>query len=351
MMRSTSKDIKSMIGQMIISGIRGTQPEDAKNFFQSLDGLTIGGVILYDQNVSTNPPSPHNIQSSEQVKSLNAELQTCSNVPLFIGVDQEGGQVNRLKNEYGFPDSQSWADIGALESKSKTKSHSEGIAVTLIDHGLNMNFAPVLDLPIHPENIIVQKNRCFSNDPKSIAIHAKQFIYAHLKHQVIPVCKHFPGQGSAAEDTHEGFVDVSDKWTENELIPYQHLINNSCLPAIMTSHIFHQKLDPDYPATLSPKILTDLLRNKMGFNGVIVSDDPQMGAIADHYNLKTVVKLMINAGIDMFCFGNNLVYDPNIVKKVYSVTLELLGEGSITTQQIETAYQRIIKLKSMVGLA
>ena len=119
----------------------------------------------------------------------------------------------------------------------------------------------------------------------------------------------------------------------------------------MTSHIFHQKLDPDYPATLSPKILTDLLRNKMGFNGVIVSDDPQMGAIADHYNLKTVVKLMINAGIDMFCFGNNLVYDPNIVKKVYSVTLELLGEGSITTQQIETAYQRIIKLKSMVGLA
>lgn len=350
-MRSTSKEINSMIGQMIMTGFRGISPEDATSFFQSLDGLTIGGVILYDQNVTTNPPSLHNIRSPEQVKSLNAALQSCSEIPLFIGVDQEGGQVNRLKKEYGFPDSQSWTDIGMEESESNTIEHGSSISSTLKTHGFNMNFAPVLDLPINSENVIVQKGRCLSLDPKVVSHHAELFIHAHLEHNVIPVCKHFPGQGSATTDSHEGFVDVSDSWSEKELIPYQHLIAQNSLPVIMTSHLFHQGLDPNYPATLSRNILNDLLRIELGFNGVIVSDDPQMGAITNHYDLKTVVRLMINAGVDIFCFGNNLVYDPNIVKKVYAVILELLDEGTVTTQQIETAYNRIIILKSMIGLA
>lgn len=340
-----------MIGQMIMTGFRGTSPDNAYSFLQSLDSLNISGVILYDQNLTTNPPSNHNIRSPEQVKSLNAALQSYSDVPLLIGVDQEGGQVNRLKKEYGFPDSKSWADIGSFDEETKTISHSEKIASVLSEFGFNLNFAPVLDLSIHPENIIVQKGRCCSDDPVVVANHAKLFINSHLEKNVIPVCKHFPGQGSATSDTHEGSVDVSDTWTENELIPYEHLINKKCLPAVMTSHLFHKGLDHDYPATLSIKILNDLLRGEMSFDGVIISDDPQMGAIRNHYDLKTVIKLMINAGVDMFCFGNNLVYDPDIVKKVYAIIGELLDENLITINQIETAYNRILKLKLQIGLA
>ena len=118
----------------------------------------------------------------------------------------------------------------------------------------------------------------------------------------------------------------------------------------MTSHLFHKELDPELPATLSSKILKDLLRNQMEFEGVIISDDPQMGAIANHYDLKTVIRLMINAGVDMFCFGNNLIYDPEIVHKVHSIISELLDEGLISSNQILNSYERIMNLKSKIGL-
>ena len=104
-----------MIGQMIMVGLRGTSPDDAKYFFRHLNGLTIGGVILYDQNVTTSPPSSHNILSPEQVKDFNEALQSFSPTPLLIGIDQEGGQVNRLKESYGFLPSKSWAELGQID--------------------------------------------------------------------------------------------------------------------------------------------------------------------------------------------------------------------------------------------
>jgi beta-N-acetylhexosaminidase len=350
MMNSTTSDIKTMIGQMIMVGLRGTSPDDAKYFFRSLNGLTIGGVILYNQNVTTSPPSSHNILSPEQVKDFNEALQSFSPTPLLIGIDQEGGQVNRLKEKYGFPQSNSWAKLGLLNDIEETQSHSNNMASTLSDHGFNLNFAPVLDLSVNPDSFIAKKGRCFSNNPVSVSTHAELFILSHLAQNVVPVCKHFPGQGSAGGDTHEGIVDVTKTWSETELKPYQTLIDQDYIPAIMTSHLFHKGLDPELPATLSSKILTDLLRNKMGFDGVIISDDPQMGAIANHYDLKTVLQLMIYASVDIFCFGNNLIYDPTIVQKIHSTIVELLDEGSITIAQVEKSYKRIMYLKTRIGL-
>jgi len=349
-MNSTTNDIKTMIGQMIMVGLRGTSPDDAKYFFRHLNGLTIGGVILYDQNVTTSPLSSHNILSPEQVKDFNEALQSFSPTPLLIGIDQEGGQVNRLKESYGFLPSKSWAELGQIDDIEETHSHSKNMASTLFDHGFNLNFAPVLDLSVNPDSFIAKKERCFSSDPKNIAIHSEILMKTHLDQNMVPVCKHFPGQGSAGGDTHEGIVDVTETWSETELIPYQTLIDNDCIPAIMTSHLFHKGLDSELPATLSSKILTDLLRNKMGFDGVIISDDPEMGAIANHYDLKTVLQLMISASVDIFCFGNNLIYDPSIVQKIYSTIVELLDEGSITIAQIKNSYKRIMNLKTRIGL-
>jgi beta-N-acetylhexosaminidase len=207
-----------------------------------------------------------------------------------------------------------------------------------------------LDLSVNPDSFIAKKERCFSNNPVSVSTHAELFILSHLAQNVVPVCKHFPGQGSAGGDTHEGIVDVAKTWSETELKPYQNLMDQDYIPAIMTSHLFHKGLDPELPATLSSKILTDLLRNKMGFEGVIISDDPQMGALANHYDLKTIIRLMIHASVDIFCFGNNLFYDPIIVQKVHSTIVELLDERLITITQIEQSFNRTMQLKKSIGL-
>ena len=264
-MITSPKDKSTLIGQMLMVGLQGTSPEDAKSFFNSLNERSIGGVILYDQNMTSTPPSSHNILSPAQVKAFNETLQSLSETPLLIGVDQEGGQVNRLKKEYGFPATKSWAHLGKINDVEETRKQAELTAQTLSDHGFNLNFAPVLDLSVNPDSFIAKKGRCFSNNPVSVSTHAELFILSHLAQNVVPVCKHFPGQGSAGGDTHEGIVDVTKTWSETELKPYQTLIDQDYIPAIMTSHLFHKGLDPELPATLSSKILTDLLRNKMGF--------------------------------------------------------------------------------------
>ena len=349
-MITSPKDKSTLIGQMLMVGLQGTSPEDAKSFFNSLDGFPIGGVILYDQNMTSTPPSSHNILSPAQVKAFNETLQSLSETPLLIGVDQEGGQVNRLKKEYGFPATISWAHLGKINDVEETRKQAELTAQTLSDHGFNINFAPVLDLAMNSSSFIAKKERCCSDNPYIVYEHAKVMIDCYLNYRVLTVGKHFPGQGSSGEDTHEEFVDVTDSWSEIELIPYRKLIENQSLNAVMSSHLFQRGLDPDHPATLSFNILNKLLRKELEFNGIIFSDDPQMKAISDHYDLKKTLELMINAGVDIFCFGNNLIYDPDIVKKVHMTIGQLLEEKSISEDQLRLSFQRIMNLKSMIGL-
>ena len=349
-MKLQNTNISTMIGQMLMVGLRGHTEIDVSSFFKSIKGYSIGGVVLYDQNITVSPPSLHNIRSPKQLTSFTSALQKESAIPLLIAIDQEGGKVNRLKPEYGFPDSKSWAEIGKINKLNITKKNAKLTAKTLKMNGINVNFAPVLDLSNNSKSFIAQKERCFSKDPKKVVKHSKEFINAHLDNNVVTVGKHFPGQGNAIGDTHDRFVDISKTWTSDELLPYKELINNNSLNAIMISHIFHSELDKKYPATLSKLIIRDLLRREMGFDGIVISDDPQMKAISNKYDLETVLKLMINAGVDIFCFGNNLIYDPNIVKKVHLVIEKLLDKNKISENDIKKSYLRIIKIKSQINL-
>ena len=349
-MKYQNPDISTMIGQMLMVGLRGHTERDVSSFFESIQGYSIGGVVLYDQDITVSPPSLHNIRSPKQLTSFTSALQKESAIPLLIAIDQEGGKVNRLKPEYGFPDSKSWAEIGKINKLSITKENAKLTAKTLKMNGINVNFAPVLDLSNNSKSFIAQKERCFSKDPKKVVKHSKEFINAHLDNNVVTVGKHFPGQGNAIGDTHDRFVDISKTWTSDELLPYKELINNNSLNAIMISHIFHSELDKKYPATLSKLIIRDLLRREMGFDGIVISDDPQMKAISNKYDLETVLKLMINAGVDIFCFGNNLIYDPNIVQKVHLVIEKLLDKNKISENDIKKSYLRIIKIKSQINL-
>ena len=167
-MKYQNPDISTMIGQMLMVGLRGHTERDVSSFFESIQGYSIGGVVLYDQNITVSPPSLHNIRSPQQLTGFTSALQKESAIPLLIAIDQEGGKVNRLKPEYGFPNSKSWAEIGKINKLTITKENAKLTANTLKMNGINVNFAPVLDLRITPKVLLHKKNGAFQKIRKKL---------------------------------------------------------------------------------------------------------------------------------------------------------------------------------------
>ncbi|OQX76823.1 MAG: glycosyl hydrolase, partial [Epsilonproteobacteria bacterium 4484_65] len=186
--------------------------------------------------------------------------------------------------------------------------------------------------------------RSYGKDPKVVAKYASTFIDAMHHYGVLTSLKHFPGHGSSVGDTHKGYVDVTKLWKEVELEPYRLLKNKA--DTVMVAHVFNKRLDAKYPATLSAKTVNGLLRNKLGYHGVVITDDLQMGAISKKYGLKNTLQLAINAGDDILLFGNQL--DPRKIvstKKLVDTIVSLIKSGSVKEQSINDAYNRIQKLK------
>ena len=161
--------------------------------------------------------------------------------------------------------------------------------------------------------------------------------------------KHFPGHGSSRADSHLGFVDVTATWEPLELEPYRALLRSGQVDAIMTAHIFNAKLDPVLPATLSRKVLTDMLRNGLGYGGVIISDDMDMKAISDFYGFERAVGLAVDAGVDILSFANQLVYRPDAAARAIATITNLVRSGTISPERIEQSYQRISRLKAKLA--
>ncbi len=333
------------LGQMIMVGFRGLSVTDEHTIVRDIRQRRIGGVILFDYDVPTRTYG-RNIESPKQLKALTASLQQRAGIPLFIAVDQEGGKISRLKEKNGFPPTLSQKRLGALDDLNKTARQADVTAKTLAGLGINLNFVPVVDLDLNPENPIIGKlERSFSRSPATVTRHALVVIDAHRRNGVLTAPKHFPGHGSAAGDTHDGFVDVTDRWSAVELEPFRSLIRQDKADMVMTAHVFNGKLDPVWPATLSRKTLTDLLRQDMGFTGVVISDDMQMRAIAARYGLETSIRQAILAGADILLFANNSVYEEDIAARVAATIRALVDKGEIPRERIDASYERIMKLK------
>ena len=161
--------------------------------------------------------------------------------------------------------------------------------------------------------------------------------------------KHFPGQGSATGDTHLGIVDVTDVWTEQELEPFAALSDSGEADAILTAHIFNANLDPEHPATLSQPTVTGILREQLGFDKVVISDDLQMGAITDAYGYEEAVALAIEAGIDILLIANQIVYEADVVERTLDIVEGLVGSGRIDEARIQASVDRILRLKSEIA--
>ena len=311
----------------------------------------VGGIILFDQEMADTSIRRRNIESPAQVQALVAFLQAQARIALLASIDQEGGRVNRLKPAYGFPESVSHEELGRLNQPGETYRHAAATANTLVSLGFNLNLAPVVDLDAHPDNPIIKgKGRSFSSDPEVVAWHAAEFVRAHRAQGVLTCAKHFPGHGSATGDTHLGLVDVTQTWRERELIPFQRLIAADLCDVIMSAHVFNAKLDPERPATLSHAVITGLLRERLGFRGVVISDDMEMKAISSHYGLDNSVPAAIEAGIDVLCFGNNMSYDPDIAAKAIGILVRAVESGRIAETRIDESYARVLALKRKARL-
>jgi beta-N-acetylhexosaminidase len=334
-------------GQMLMIGFRGMSVESAPEIAADITRHRIGGVVLFDYDVPSRSSS-RNISTPQQLSSLTTELQKLSKIPLFIAIDQEGGKVNRLKSARGFPPTVSADYLGRLNNPDTTSAAARQTARTLKAMHITMNLAPVADLNTNPDNPVIGKiGRSFSSDPATVISNITLIVGAYHNEGIIATLKHFPGHGSSTTDTHLDFTDITTSWSEQELEPYRILIASGYNDAVMTAHVFNAKLDPLYPATLSKSTLTDLLRHKLGFKGVVVSDDMQMKAIADHYGLETAIRLTIEAGVDILLFGNNTSYDPAIASKATDIINSLIQQKIITPERIDQSYRRIMKLKNL----
>lgn len=334
------------IGQMLMVGFYGTSaPKDSK-ICQDIFQYNIGGVILFDFN-PVNRNEAKNIFSSEQLKSLTAQLQQCSrDGKLLISVDQEGGTVQRLKSKYGF--------YGKYPRASKMKNFTNEeikdlylqMSQELKSVGVNYDLAPVVDLDINENNTVIHKlGRSFGKEPNEVANIANIFIDAMNQNGVLTSLKHFPGHGSSLGDTHKGFVDVSNLWNKVELKPY--ILLKDQADSIMVAHVFNNKLDNKYPASLSFNTINKLLREDIGYDGVVITDDLQMGAISSKYSLEDTLKLSINAGVDILLFGNQLNSKALVPNKTLMKTIKsLLESKDIDVNSINKAYKRVQKLKS-----
>jgi beta-N-acetylhexosaminidase len=336
-----SLDIK--IGQMLIIGFPAAKVDPL--VLEEVRKGKVGSLIIFEKNIpKTN--------SFVALKKITWTYQHAAPIPLFICIDQEGGLVNRLKEKYGFPRSITARAMGKASSLDSVRFYSEATASTLAGLGININFAPVVDLASNPDNPIIAKyGRAFSADEDSVSLMAKEFIKGHRKYNVLTSLKHFPGHGSSRDDTHLGIADVTNTWEERELEPYRSLIDSGYVDAVMTSHIVNRNLDAKgNPGTLSAEILGGILRKNLHFNGVVFTDDMQMHAITKHYGLEDAIRLAINAGVDIMTFSNNISgSDQRTVDKVHAVIRRLVETGVITEARIDESFDRVMRLKQQIN--
>lgn len=316
----------------------GNNFEDTLHY--DIEHRNLGGVILMG----------YNLNNPEQINSLTVRLQNSADIPLFIATDQEGGIVARLDENNGYSKTKDAQSLGNTNNESLTRDHSALMADWLASAGINTNLAPVADLNINPNSPAIGRlGRSFSSDPLLVSKHIYYF-YDEMKNKgIITSLKHFPGHGSAVGDSHDGFTDITDTWSEKELIPYISMIDTGYVGMIMTAHLYNSNLDSLYPATLSKPTITGILRDSLGFKGVIITDDMRMSAINNNYSFIESVTKTIDAGVDILLYCGNEKYGKSVLKQIINVVKSAIKSGEISEKRIDESYKRIMKLKKEIS--
>lgn len=315
------------IGQMLMIGIHGTTINRDSQFM--FNEYKVGGIILFDRNM----------ESPEQVKQLTDDLQANCNgkVPLFIALDEEGGDVVRMADKLTPPPSQ--LEIGQTNNPEKAKEWAVNTAKSLKAMGININFAPVADVGSND-------TRSYSTDPTVVTNFVKAAASGYEQENIIYSLKHFPGIGKGIVDSHiEGSsIDAAkDVLMAEDLLPFNTIIkeNDPNNYFVLVSHLNYPALDSENPASLSSNIMTDLLRKELGFNGIIITDDMEMGAIANNNDFASIGVKAVKAGADIVLVCHEYQHEQD----VYDGLLNALNNGEITQERIDESVKRIVKAK------
>lgn len=326
-----SMTLEEKAGQLLIVGFKGTFLNDRTKSY--INDLKVGGLILFDRNIESKGQI---IGLVEEIKGSNAE----EDIPLFLCIDEEGGSISRLPKEYRrLPDP---FQIGEINDVDLAFQFGQLLGNRVKSLGLNLNFAPVLDIHSNPDNPVIGK-RAYGTNPERVSDIGLEVAKGIRNSSIIPAVKHFPGHGDTSTDSHLE-LPIIDKSLEElrnfELIPFEDAIENN-IEMIMMAHILLPSLDKDYPATLSKKIVHDLLRDEMGYEGVIVSDDMTMGAIVNNFTLEDACIDFLKAGGDILlvCHGED---NPRIV---FDKIIDAVEIGELSMEEIDEKVYRILELK------
>jgi beta-N-acetylhexosaminidase len=336
--------LRKKIASLLVVGFRGQSVSSSDWIVKAIKNEGLGGVILFDRDQLTG--QPRNITSPSQVTKLIKQLTGAAPGPLIVSIDQEGGQISRLNPSDGFPATRSQAQIGAINKPATTIAWAQGMTKSMRSIGVTMNFAPVVDLNVNPNNpAIGQLGRSFSANPSVVVSNATEEIKVHRAAGIKTSIKHFPGFGSATGNTDFGVVDVSKTWKRVELEPFQQLIKTGMTDSVLVAHLLNKQLDASRPMSLSKKVVTDLLRGQLGWKGPVVSDDMQAVGITDKYGHDAALTLALQAGVDLLVYANQQVYDAGVVEKTVNTVVKLVKDGTMTEAQIDAAVARVNTLR------
>ena len=325
--------IEEKVGQLIMVGFEGTQANETIETY--IRERFVGGVVLFSRN----------IESPRQTAELTNQLQrlagvTTRQIPLFIGIDQEGGWVIRLKD--GATVLPGNMALGATNSTALSEVAGEITAIELAAVGVNLNFAPVMDVNNNLDNPVIGR-RSFGESPELVSRLGVPYIRGLQRKGVLATAKHFPGHGDTTVDSHFDLPTVNhdrERIHALELQPFRAAIDAD-VAAIMTAHIVYPAFDPNRPATLSPTILTDLLRKELGFDGLLITDDMEMKAIDDRYRSGEAAVMAVEAGADIVM----VLWTPPKQIEVFDALLSAVKSGRISEARLDQSVRRILKSK------
>lgn len=336
-------DLGTMIGQLLVTSFLGNDPDDpgvARAVEAIADGR-IGGVLFFRHNVGTRA----------DVEAVTAAMRAASPaLPPFLAVDQEGGAVARLGPAEGVPALPAARRLAAMPLAEARALFAE-TARALADLGFNLNLAPVVDLDLEPRNPVIGRfGRAFSADADAVVAYATAFVEAHRAAGVLTALKHFPGHGSSLDDSHDGTADVTATWGRRELEPFRRLIAAGKADLVMAGHLMLETVDPGGdgpapPATMSRVLLGDVLRNRLCFDGLIVSDDLNMRAIAETWPLEEAIVAALGAGNDVVIASIGGDGHVSEVDSIIAAVRRAAREDHALRAAIRHAYARVVHFK------
>lgn len=354
---SDDKALINAIGQMMMVGFSGKEITDQSRIVDQIKRYHIGGIIIDNHKNKKTGAIETNIKNPEQLKQAIAKLQSYSikysGYPLLIAINQEGGLVNTLKPSQGFHNQNdlSQEELGQQPS-SKLFWQTYQRAELLKKNGINLNLAPVADLNINPANPAVGRyKRSFGSNPQQVTEKLSIAIDAYKKAGIFCTLKHFPGLGSANENTDYGKVDMTTTWQKSELIPYEKLIKtHQACEFVMISHAINKQLDESgLPLSLSRKVVTDLLIHQLKYQGIVITDDMDANMIREHYLPAFAIKQALLAGNNIIIYGGTQGYIPEQdTELLFSTMYQLANENPQIKLHILDSAKKIIKLKSNI---